>query len=60
MPRDARVVSEPILSSKGTSTASLAPVPDFALGRIPRITFGTGTFVRIPGIVAATVRASSW
>ena len=33
--------------------APLAPVPDFALGRIPRITFGAGAFARVPGIVAA-------
>ena len=28
------------------------PVPAFALGRIPRITFGAGTFAHVPGIVA--------
>ena len=28
------------------------PVPSFALGRIPRITFGAGTFDRVPGITA--------
>jgi len=29
------------------------PVPAFALGRIPRITFGAGTVARVPGITAA-------
>ncbi len=29
------------------------PVPPFVLGRIPRITFGAGTFAQLPGIVAA-------
>lgn len=28
------------------------PLPAFALGRIPRITFGAGTFAQLPGIVA--------
>ncbi len=28
------------------------PVPDFSLGRLPRITFGAGTFARLPAIVA--------
>jgi alcohol dehydrogenase class IV len=28
------------------------PVPAFALGRIPRITFGPGAFARVPGIVS--------
>jgi alcohol dehydrogenase len=29
------------------------PVAAFALGRVPRITFGTGSFARVPSIVAA-------
>ena len=29
------------------------PVPAFALGRIPRITFGAGSFASLPGVVAA-------
>lgn len=32
---------------------ALPPVPAFALGRIPRITFGAGAFDRVPEIVAA-------
>jgi alcohol dehydrogenase len=33
--------------------AGLSPVPSFALGRIPRITFGAGTFARVPEVVAS-------
>jgi len=40
-----RVRSEPALP--------VLPVPSFSLGRIPRITFGSGTFERLPGLVAA-------
>jgi alcohol dehydrogenase len=29
------------------------PLPAFAIGRLPRITFGSGTFAGLPGIVAA-------
>jgi alcohol dehydrogenase class IV len=36
-----------------TPAPSLAPVPDFTLGRIPRITFGAGAIARVPGIAAA-------
>ncbi len=35
-----------------TELARIAPVPPFALGRIPRITFGPGTLARLPEIVA--------
>ena len=34
-------------------TAGSAPVPAFALGRIPRITFGAGTVAQVPAITAA-------
>ncbi len=30
----------------------LPPVPPFALGRLPRITFGEGTFASVPGVAA--------
>ena len=29
-----------------------APIPDFALGRLPRITFGAGSLAKVPAIVA--------
>jgi alcohol dehydrogenase len=32
--------------------ARVEPVPPFALGRVPRITFGPGTFGQLPGVVA--------
>lgn len=34
------------------SGAGLPPVPAFALGRIPRITFGAGAFTQVPAITA--------
>ena len=31
----------------------LPPIPAFALGRLPRVTFGEGTFARVPELAAA-------
>jgi alcohol dehydrogenase class IV len=43
---------EAALTGNAGSTDPLAAVPSFALGRIPRITFGAATFARVPEIVA--------
>jgi len=33
---------------------SILPIPAFTLGRLPRITFGSGSFVQLPAIVGAS------
>ena len=35
-----------------TAPAAPSPIPAFGLGRIPRITFGGGSFARVPEVVA--------
>jgi alcohol dehydrogenase len=47
-------VSDPadVLPGADLPGAGLPAIAPFALGRLPRVTFGAGTFARVPGIVA--------